>query len=303
MTNEELAAAIQEIRRTPNATEADKDRARELLAALYQQNTTLIRDIAKRYKAFAELDDLMQEGYIGMSLAIDSYDPAAGALFMTYAAHWIRQQIGRYCENTGRAVRLPSFRVDQVLAYKRALAEYSAAHGAAPSDRELARMLDVNMDVLGRIRAAADIHTDSLDAPCTNDDSDSITIGDTIADPGNQAGATIDAIQNAELAATLWPLVDSLPQLQADVIKQSFINDAPLTDIAQRAGVSYSMVTSAKHKALRNLSRYRRSLLPFLADSIAYNEGIRHQGVAAFHRTSESTTERAAFRLLDLPDE
>lgn len=301
MTNEELTTAIQEIRRNPNATEADKDRARELLATLYQQNTTLIKDIARHYKGFAELDDLMQEGFFGLSAAVDNYDPAAGAQFMTYARHWIRRELALFCETAGRVVRLPAFRVDQVMQYNRAIAEYTAMHGTAPSDDELTRMLDSSADMLRRIRDAASIQTGSLDAPCGSDDSDSITMGDTIADPADSIEDALEDMQNAQLAATLWPLVDTtLSDLQADIIRKSFVDDISIKEIAQQAGVTQAKASNEKQSALRKLSRYRYRLLPFMVDAIAYNEGIRHAGIGAFTRSGESTTERAAFRLLDL---
>lgn len=299
MTNEELVTLIQAARSDTNAAE-DVER---YMVTLYEQNHTLIKDIAKKFLAAAELDDLMQEAYIGLCSAVDNYDPAAGVLFMTYSPYWIRQQLQRYCENNGRTIRLPSHRVQQIAQYRKAISAYTVAHGSEPTDAELAAMLDVSMDALARIRAAADMTASSLDAPCGNDESDNITLGDTIADPAEQVNAAIDNIQNAELAATIWPLVDSLPPLQADVIKKSFIDETPLTDIAQQNGVSYGRAAKAKYYALNTLSRYRRRLLPFLEDSIAYSEGIRHIGAATFQRTNESTTERAAFKLLRMQED
>ena len=55
--------------------------------------------MAKNYQAFEDIEDLKQEGYIGLCRAVDEYKPQEGVAFMTYAGYWIRQQMQRYVEN------------------------------------------------------------------------------------------------------------------------------------------------------------------------------------------------------------
>lgn len=98
MTNEELAIRIQR---------AGKEEKQDLLSILYEQNKGLIRKIAARYSFADDMEDLRQQGYIGLQTAAEGFDPEAGAMFATYAAICIKAEICRYLTGKGNAVRLP----------------------------------------------------------------------------------------------------------------------------------------------------------------------------------------------------
>ncbi|MFR6581366.1 MAG: sigma factor [Ruminococcus sp.] len=74
---------------------------------LWQQNQGFIRSIAKKYAAYEEIEDLIQQGYFGMCNAVNGYDPENGVSFLHYASFWIRQSIHGYIEDCGKIVRLP----------------------------------------------------------------------------------------------------------------------------------------------------------------------------------------------------
>lgn len=91
------------------AQQGDPDARRRLM----ETNQALIAHWAKRYQnRGVELEDLMQEGQVGMMKAIDRFNPRKGARFATYATLWIRQALGRACERQGSVerfgMRLPS---------------------------------------------------------------------------------------------------------------------------------------------------------------------------------------------------
>lgn len=56
---------------------------------LWQQNQGFIRSIAKKYAAYEEIEDLIQQGYFGMCNAVNGYDPENGVSFLHYASFWI----------------------------------------------------------------------------------------------------------------------------------------------------------------------------------------------------------------------
>lgn len=287
MTNEELVDEIL----------AGRDAA-DNMATLYQQNLPLINKIINNYAGLAEREDMLQEAYLGLHAAVNGYDPAEGVAFMTYAPYHIRQAIQRYLENNGRTVRLPSFRYQQALKYKRAIASFERERGRRPNDIEIRSMLGVRQQELDEIRTAAMMVTTSLDAPA-GDPEDSSTMADTIADPTNHYVDIEQQIFNEELAAKLWPMVDALPSRQATVIRRTFIDQVPLKDIAADCGVSINTISSDKQAALRNLYHRRRYLSQFAIDSWAYERGLRHLGARAFQRTFTSTTEDAALKLIE----
>lgn len=91
VTNEQLVAWIQ----------AGVDVPDNMLR-LWEQNRGYIALVAKNYQAFEDIEDLKQEGYIGLCRAVDEYKPQEGVAFMTYAGYWIRQRIySRAISGTG----------------------------------------------------------------------------------------------------------------------------------------------------------------------------------------------------------
>ena len=101
LTQEEVI----ELFKTIEANGPDAKAAKE---KLFERNMRLVMFIANRYKYFnTPLEDLVQEGSIGLLTAIDRFDYTMGYHFSTYATHWIRQAIQRYLHNTDRMIRLP----------------------------------------------------------------------------------------------------------------------------------------------------------------------------------------------------
>ena len=69
----------------------------------------LVINIARGYRSRQiPLEDLIQEGAIGLMQAADRFDPDRGFRFSTYATHWIRQAIGRAIDNKSKSIRLPA---------------------------------------------------------------------------------------------------------------------------------------------------------------------------------------------------
>ena len=131
-TNEQLVVWIQ----------TGENRA-ENMVQLWQQNRGFIATIARKYADLAEMEDLEQEGYIGLCEAVRHYEPDKDVKFISYAAFWIRQAMRRYVDNCGAVVRFPSNMVDWIRAYKRAAGQYKQAYGEWPSDVALCWLLDI----------------------------------------------------------------------------------------------------------------------------------------------------------------
>lgn len=107
MTNEQLVTRIK----------AGIDTAENMLQ-LWEQNRGLIGTIAVKYKGYEDLDDLRQQGYIGLCNAVENYRAGEGIPFANYAALWIRQSMTRYIENNGKLVRIPVHEAGRQLKYK-----------------------------------------------------------------------------------------------------------------------------------------------------------------------------------------
>jgi RNA polymerase primary sigma factor len=110
MSGKALLLSAADERRLARRIEQGDASARE---AMVNANVRLVASIARRYMGRGlPLEDLMQEGMIGLMRAVDKFNHRRGYRFSTYATHWIRQAISRGVANHGRAIRLPAHVVD-----------------------------------------------------------------------------------------------------------------------------------------------------------------------------------------------
>ena len=260
-----------------------------IIAGKYARNPDKhsIKDLQK------ELD---QEAYFGLLEAAQSWNPEKDVLFLSYAGYRIKQAMYRYCENTNSAVRLPVGRQAQIREYRKIRETFQKLKAREPTEKEYCRLLKVGPDVLEAIRAAARIQrTKSLDAPLSIEDADSETVGDLVPAPVDQYDDVLDRLQLEELQAVLWPAVDALPEDQAHVIRERYQKGKTLQQIGKEVG-GYAKAASAKDKALRALRRDKA--LQAYYNGKRYSYGLRG-GLQSWNRTGTSSTEWAAFKMLE----
>lgn len=287
MTNEQLALRIK----------AGEDVADNMLQ-LYQQNMGIIKDYARKYRSMAEEEDLQQEAYFAICKAVDSYDPDKGVSFLSWAVYWIRQQMLRYCQNTG-IVRIPVHASERVRKYKAFQNSFRIQVGRYPTEREYCYYLGVSEDMLRKIHAdeiKADVG--STDITVRGLEDNFTTIGDTVVDPEDKYEDMLDDMAQQELKAILWPMVDGLPGRMPLVIRARFLENLSLKETAARNGITIEAARQQQNKAMRELRRPSRVryLRPFFEDGYIYNSALHGNGVTGFNRTWTSSTERVALQ-------
>ena len=284
MTNEQLVARIQ-------AGEGTADN----MLRLWRQNEGFIAKMAKRYQGYAELDDLKQEGYIGLCEAVRQYDPEQGASFISYAAFWIRQAMKRYIDNSCGVVRIPVHAREWIQKYNRAVKEFRKYYGTEPPECALCAMLKVSQEKLRSIQKDARMgRIDSLSRPTAGEDEE-LTLADLVPSGEDMEGDVIKALDTAAMGREVWLAVDGLPDNLPAVVRMRYQDRKTLEQAGRNLGVSRERFRELERKAFR-LLKTERSSRKFRCYYEEYLRAapVRHVGVESFNRTWTSSVERDA---------
>ena len=288
MTNEQLVTLI---RGSINVSEN--------MLQLWEQNRGFINKIASAYRGYEDIEDLKQQGYIGLCQAVDGYRTEENIPFINYAAFWIRQSMTRYIENCGAVVRIPSGEQLKHRKYKKLIHTFEVQIGRKPTDWEICHCMQISFKVLEEMKNSVRMGSvGSLDSSI-NEDGD-LTVGDLVPGSADVEGSVLDTVEQEELKQVIWPVVDSLPDNQSCVIRSIFQERKTLKAAGEKIGTSIERTRQIRDKALRELRKpgRREKLIVFLPEnieSIAYH----YNGVRNFDRTWTSSTELAALKIYE----
>ena len=292
-TNEELVDLIR------SSTGKDRD---EYLIMLYEQNTGIIYKIGAPYAEVSRedkerlMEDLLQEGFIALQIAVDHYDPDKGS-FVGYASIWIRQMIRRYLDNCGSVLRLPVYLREKIFQYIAVLRDYQREHGQEPTNDELMEILSVDRKKLQQIENySVLLRTASLDK-VIGVDGDAFTLGDMVADPNDQYQNLDDQMDDEIVKRTLWKEVDSLGDQHAEIIRLRYQDQKTLQTVGDELGITRERVRKIESEALRRLKRSEK--IKRYAEEYVSAKAYRDTGLTAFRLSGTSATERTAINLYD----
>src|SRR5260221_4026690 len=107
---------------------------------MVRANLRLVVNIARGYtgKGLA-LQDLIEEGNLGLLRAVEGFDPSMNTRFSTYASYWIKQSIKRALINTAKTIRIPAYMVELLSKWRRASARLTEERGRTPPPEEIGR--------------------------------------------------------------------------------------------------------------------------------------------------------------------
>ena len=232
------------------------------LEKLVKSNLRFVVSVAKQYQNKSlTLNDLINEGNLGLIKAAQKFDHTRGFKFISYAVWWIRQSIMQALAEHSRLVRIPLNKVGSLNKINKAMAELEQKFNRAPTDEELAEILEMEDKELKGTLSARTRHV-SVDAPFAEGESNSLL--DVLEDgsiektDGELEYTSSLQIETERSLATLDPREQQVLRMYFGIGEQTAIS---LEQIAETLSITRERVRQIKEKAIKKLQHDSRNRL------------------------------------------
>ncbi len=238
-----------------------KQKAEHYKLRMIESNLKLVVFIGRDFMGRGlAMEDIIQEGNIGLIRAVEKFDWRRGIKFSTYAVWWIKQAIQLAIANQSRTIRLPTYMVDRVNRVRRVLRQMTTNGDEEPTPEEIAPLVGLTPD---DVRQVLNVVTEpvSLETPTADDDGEH-SLGDLLPDHNTQ-----DPLREsitAEMAQNLREALSRLSARESEVLMLRFGlmpdgREWTLEEIGARFQLTRERIRQIEMRALAKLSHPSRS--------------------------------------------
>jgi RNA polymerase primary sigma factor len=263
ITGTMLLTAEEEQQLASAISEGDME-ARDLMI---RSNLRLVVNIARGYTGRGlGLQDLIEEGNLGLLRAVEGFDPAMGTRFSTYASYWIKQSIKRALINSSKTIRIPAYMVEILSKWQRASIRLLEDLGRTPTHEEVARFVGLPRKKLSLIKKA--ILINSL-IPQFDQPEIGWTLNEIIVD--KRRYRPDEALLASDNLTYVMEQIEHMDPRDAAVLKMRYglcgYEIRTLKEIGARLGLTRERVRQIEIEVLNRLGESLEGIRPSLAHS------------------------------------